>query len=291
MSFAAVVVIHDSARHLAALLASIERHLPADPPQVVVVDSGSHDDGPAIARARGVELVALDGNPGFGAASNAGLARVEHAVTVLLNPDCELVDGSLAELAERAARAPDALLVPRLLNSDGSTQRSAHPLPGTPAALLPALWPPAVMPRALREHYEPWRAERPRAAGWAIAACVAARTDLLRRLGPFDPSAFLFYEDLDLCLRARAAGVPTELRPEARVIHHGGHATGPALGARAFDAQARRRREVVGARLGARALALDDAAQALTFGARALAGRRRAENLAELRSLRQARRG
>jgi N-acetylglucosaminyl-diphospho-decaprenol L-rhamnosyltransferase len=291
VTFTAVVVIHDSARHLEALLRSIERHLGADPPQVVVVDSGSRDEGAAVARGAGAEVVALDGNPGFGAASNAGLERAAHAVTVLLNPDCELVDGSLAPLAARAAAPPDRLLVPRLLNADGSVQRSAHPAPGTPAALAAALWPPRAMPRALRERYEPWRATRERIVGWAIAACLVARTDLLRRLGPFDRGAFLFYEDLDLCLRARAAGVPTELRPEARMIHHGGHATGPALGARAYDLQARRRREVVGARLGPRALALDDAAQALTFGARALAGRRRAENLAELRSLHRARRG
>jgi N-acetylglucosaminyl-diphospho-decaprenol L-rhamnosyltransferase len=291
MSFTAVVVIHDSARHLEALLQSIERHLADDPPQIVVVDSGSRDDGAALARARGARVVALDGNPGFGAANNAGIEHAEHPVTVLLNPDCELVDGSLAALADRAATERDALLVPRLLNADGSPQRSAHALPGSPGALLPALWPPRAMPGALRERFEPWRATRPRAVGWAIAACVAARTKLLRRLGPFDPEAFLFYEDLELCLRARAADVPTELRPEVRVVHHGGHATGPALGDRALDLQARRRREVVGARLGPRALALDDAAQALTFGARALAGRRRAENLAELRSLRGARRG
>ena len=75
------------------------------------------------------------------------------------------------------------------------------------------------------------------------------------------------------------------------MIHRGGHATGPALGARTRDLQARRRREVVATRLGPRALALDDAAQALTFGARALAGRRRTENLAKLRSLLRARRG
>ena len=291
MSFTAVVVIHDSARHLDALLRSIERHLADEPPQLVVVDSGSRDDGAAIARAAGAETIALDGNPGFGAANNAGLERAAHPVTVLLNPDCELVDGSLAALARRAATAPHALLVPRLLNPDGTVQRSAHPVPGAPGGLLAALWPPRVMPRMLRERYEPWRAERPRRVGWAIAAFVAARTELLRRLGPFDPAAFLFYEDLDLCLRARATGVPTELRPEARVVHHGSHATGPALGARAFDLRACRRREVIGARLGARALAVDDAAQALTFGARALAGRRRADNLAELRSLFRARRG
>jgi GT2 family glycosyltransferase len=290
MSFTSLVVIHDSERHLAALLESIERHLASDPPQVVVVDSGSRDGGAALARDRGATVVALDGNRGFGAANNAGLERAEHPVTVLLNPDCELVDGSLAALVAEAGRR-DALLVPRLLEADGTAQRSAHPLPGTAQALLPALWPPRAMPRTLRERFEPWRSSAPRPVGWAIAACVAARTDLLRRLGPFDPARFLFYEDLGLCLRARAAGVPTELRPAVRVMHHGGHATGPALGARAFDMQARRRREVVGAYLGPGALALDDAAQALTFGARALAGRRRRRNLAELRSLVRVRRG
>jgi N-acetylglucosaminyl-diphospho-decaprenol L-rhamnosyltransferase len=290
MSFTAVVVIHDSARHLEALLGSIERHLAAAPPQVVVVDSGSRDDGAAVARAHGAEVLVLDANPGFGAASNAGLRSARHEVAVLLNPDCELIDGGLAALAARAA-THDALLAPRLLNADGSLQRSAHPRPGGAGALLPALWPPRAMPRALRKRFEPWRASAPRRVGWAIAACLAARTDLLRALGPFDPGAFLFYEDLELCLRARAAGIPTELRPEVRLIHHGGHATGPALGARARDLQARRRRAVIEKRLGSRALALDDAAQALTFGARALAGRRRAENLAELRSLRQARAG
>ena len=288
IAFTAVVVIHDSAAYLDALLTSIERHL--DPrPQVVVVDSGSRDDGAAVARAHGAEVIALGVNAGFGAANNAGLARAEHEVTVLLNPDCALLDGSLAALAARAA-AGDALLVPRLLGSGGAVQRSAHPLPGRAAALVPALWPPRAMPRALRERFEPWRAGAPRRVGWAVAACVAARTDLLRRLGPFDPAAFLFYEDLELCLRARAAGVPTELRPEVRLVHHGGHATGPALGAGVLDVQARRRRDVTGARLGARALALDDAAQALTFALRAAAGRRRAHNVAELRALRRARR-
>jgi hypothetical protein len=81
------------------------------------------------------------------------------------------------------------------------------------------------------------------------------------------------------------------VRPEVRLIHHGGHATGPALGDRALDLQARRRRAVIEQDLGARALAVDDSGQALTFSVRAAAGRRRARNLADLRALRRARRG
>ena len=212
-------------------------------------------------------MVELGGNPGFGAANNAGVARARHPVTVLLNPDCELLDGSLARLAARAADG--RLWVPRLLDPDGSVQRSAHPLPGTVGALLPALVHPPLLPEPLRDRAEPYRAERPRSVGWAIAACLAARTDVLGRLGPFDPHQFLFFEDMDLCLRARAAGIPTVLDPAVRVRHLGGHATGPAYAGEPHELLARRRREVVAANRGRAAAALDDLAQALTFATRA----------------------
>ncbi len=127
--------------------------------------------------------------------------------------------------------------------------------------------------RALRVRAEPFRAERPRTIGWAIAACVAARTAVLRRLGPFDPGQFLFFEDMDLCLRARAAGVPTVLDPSVRIRHLGGHATRRAYAGEPHELLARRRREVVRANRGRAALALDDAAQALTFATRAVARR------------------
>jgi N-acetylglucosaminyl-diphospho-decaprenol L-rhamnosyltransferase len=285
--FSVVVVLHDSAADLRLLLASIDRHL-VDRPQVVCVDSGSADDGPEVARAWGAEVVVLDGNPGFGAANDAGVALAAHDVTVLLNPDIELLDGGLARLAALAATR-DALLVPRLLDPDGSVQRSAHPAPGTVSALLPAVVHPRALPRPLRERADPWRTERPRRVGWAIAAAVAAQTATLRRLGPFDPAPFLFYEDLDLCLRAADAGVPTELRPEVALRHRGGHSTEPHFGGEPLELLARRRRQVVGANLGRRALALDDAAQALTFATRALVkrdGRRERAQLAALRSAR-----
>ena len=68
--FTIVVVLHDSGPELAALLPTLDRH--AAGAQLVVVDTGSRDDGPQLARAHGAELVELPDNPGFGAANNAG---------------------------------------------------------------------------------------------------------------------------------------------------------------------------------------------------------------------------
>ncbi len=125
-----------------------------------------------------------------------------------------------------------------------------------------------------------------------MAACLAGDTGVLRRLGPFDPAAHLFAEDMDLCLRARAAAIPTVLHPSLRVSHSGGHAT--LRDGEPFDVLARRRRAVIRATRGRRALALDDLAQGATFASRtaahALLGGDAARPARQLRALARARR-
>ena len=122
------------------------------------------------------------------------------SLTALVNPDVT------ARRRLRPGRAGalerEALLAPRLLGADGRVQDSAHPARHARGARGSAL-PRPLLPPPLRVRYEPWRGETAREVGWAIAACMAARSDLLRRLGPFDPEAFLFYEDMEL-LPARA---------------------------------------------------------------------------------------
>ena len=196
-----VTVTHNSARDLERLL----RSLPAGA-RVVVVDAASTDDSVAVARAHGARVIEGD-NAGYGAAANAGVAACDAAVAVVLNPDVELVDDSLDALA--AAVTPDRILVPLVLLPDGSRQDIAHNGPAGWSDLAIALGPPTALPEPLRTKVEPWRAHAPRKVDWPVGACIAGRTDTLRRLGPFDPAIFLYSEDLDLGLRAQAAGIET----------------------------------------------------------------------------------
>lgn len=284
MRLSVVTVLHDSAASIGPMLESL--NLLGEPaPQVICVDSGSGDAGPETAGEFGAELIRMDGNRGYGASCNAGVAAATEDVTVLLNPDTRLLDNGLLRLA-RAAEGNRVVLAPRLLNSDGSVQRSAHPLPGGVSSLLAAVIPPRALPAAFGRRLEPFRSPAPVEVGWAIGACLVAPTALLRELGPFDPSVFLYGEDMDLCLRARAAGAQVVYRPDVVVMHEGGHSTSSALATPdRLQMQARRRREVVAAQLGSHALARDDMAQRLTFRIRASVGRHRRENLAQLAAL------
>jgi GT2 family glycosyltransferase/glycosyltransferase involved in cell wall biosynthesis len=288
---AIVTVTHDSAAVLPGLLDSVARHLPGA--RTIAVDCASGDDSVAIARSRsGVASIALAENVGFGAGCNRGVAAVTEPVTVLLNPDVELIDGSLAALGAALRAGPERLLAPCVLTGTGGREDSVHPVPASFADLVAAVVPPALLPGTA---VAPWRARRPRRVGWAVGCAIAAHTDTLRRLGPFDERIFLYGEDLDLGLRAARAGVPTWFSPQARVIHHRAHATRAAFAGEPFERLAGARRNVVARRLGDRRARLDDAAQAITFAARVAAKpllRRSAEReRRQLAALRAARRG
>ncbi|MFL5894333.1 MAG: glycosyltransferase [Thermoleophilaceae bacterium] len=286
---AVVTVSHNSAPELGRLLSSAAAHLPGA--RVVVVDNASADDSVAVARRAGASVVENGENVGFGAAVNAALADVSEPVTVLVNPDVELIDDSLARLAGTAVDG--RLHAPLLLGADGRRQDSAQPRPASIATALYAMVPGPLLPGPLRRVAEPWRSRRPRRVGWATAACIVARTETLKQLGPFDESIFLYAEDLDLGLRAAEAGVETWFHPDARAIHTGAHATLPAFGGEPYQLLAKQRREVVERRLGRPRARLDDVTQLATFANRRmlkrLTRRRTQREAAQIRALRSTR--
>jgi N-acetylglucosaminyl-diphospho-decaprenol L-rhamnosyltransferase len=241
---ALVTVLHDSESEVRALMASIDRHLPGA--RLIAADSGSSDGGAEAVRAWGGTVIDMGGNVGFGRATNAGVAAVDEPVTVVVNPDVELLDSSLARQVPE-----DRILAPLIVQPDGGREFSAHGEP--PEARLVVAPPPRP---------------RRRRVAWAVGACLIARTEVFRRLGPFDERTFLYGEDLDLGLRASDAGVETWFEPSMRVLHRRAHSTKKEFGGEAFELLAERRAEVVREHRGPAVARLDAIAQALTFGTR-----------------------
>lgn len=253
MTFTAVVVTHNSEGEVPKLIASVDRHL-ADILRIVFVDNASEDRTLETIRRLSPQsqLLAFETNVGFGPATNAGVRAADTDVVALLNPDTVVADSSLARLAE-LAQSERALFGPRLLNVDGSPQISAFPAPASWELGLIACWPGALLPRPLRERCEPWRLDSRLAAGWLSAACLVACRDLLLELGPFDERLPLFGEDIDLCVRARAAGVACVFAPDvARIVHLGSRSSARAFADSGMTRKIEARRWVVRNRLGAR---------------------------------------
>jgi N-acetylglucosaminyl-diphospho-decaprenol L-rhamnosyltransferase len=229
--YSVVVVTWQCAAFAAALVETMNRWLDGTQ-QLVVIDNGSTDGVEAAVRAwRGPShFERLSTNAGFGAAVNVGVERAGHDVVVMLNPDVELRDASLDELAASALEL-NALVGPRVLNPDGSIQASAS---GPEVGAWPwvrACLPGNLAPRFIVQYTEPYRCRERTSVSWLTGACIAGPRSVLMQLGPFDPHIHLYGEDLDLGLRAQMMDVPSYFCPETcSVVHHGGGASTVAFG-------------------------------------------------------------
>ena len=224
-----VVVAWESEAHLVRLVSSMNRHLGGDV-ELVVVDNGSSDrPDRAAAEWKGERrFIELGSNRGYGAAANVGIEAARGEAVVTINPDTELLDGRIRELAAMALRR-GALAGPRLLYADRSLQASAcGPVTG-PWPWVRALVPSSLLPGAALKRTEPWRVDRTIEVAWLCGACVAGPRARLLELGPFEPAIHLYGEDMDLGLRAGAAGIASLFCPDVCSIVHVGQGSASLL--------------------------------------------------------------
>jgi len=228
---AVVVVNYNTREQLRACLASVAAESPAE---VVVVDNGSTDGSIEMVRSEfpAVRLVEDPRNPGYGAASNRGVAACDAPYVLLVNSDTVLRRGTLEALRDYMDRHPRAGLAgPRLVHPDGSPHRSCYAFPSSTFVILEhsplrrmAGWIPAMR----RRYFIDWSPREACAVPWVHGAVLVLRRNAFEEVGGFDPSFLLYYEEVDLAYRLAAAGWETHFAPVAEVIHVGGASTSKA---------------------------------------------------------------
>lgn len=198
------------------------------PYDVVIADNGSVDGAPERAATRpNVTLLRTGGNLGYGRAANLGAAKASGEWLVVANPDVTWEPHALDTLLDVARRWPRAgALGPAIRTPEGDLYPSARALPslgrGIGHAVCGWWWPS-----------NPWTAayRRERGApvegvtGWLSGSCLLLRRAVFDAVGGFDPSYFMYFEDLDLCERIGKAGWQNVYVPSAVVTHEGAHAT------------------------------------------------------------------
>ncbi len=238
-----IVVSHNTRELLRRCLASVERSVAGDgvEAEIIVVDNASTDGTLAMVRAEfpAVRLIESGGNRGFAAGNNLGLARARGRALLLLNPDTEVEDGAIGTLLGVLEADPALGVVgPALRYPDGSPQESRRRAPGplTPfleSTLVQQYWP---RNRVLDRYYVADRpGDRRQDVDWLTGACLLVRRRAVERAGGLDESFFMYSEELEWCLRLRAAGWRIAYEPEATVVHHEGASSGQAVPRRHID--------------------------------------------------------
>ena len=172
-----------------------------------------------------VTLIQADRNGGFAAGNNVA---IHWAMTWpdppdlvwLLNPDTVVRPGAMGCLESiLATHAEVGLAGSRLESPDGSPHFSAFRFPSIlgeleqgahfgPVTRLLRKW--AVLQPLLHEA---------RAVDWVVGASLMVRWSVFAEVGLLDDGFFMYYEEVDLCRRARAQGWTCWYVPESRVVH------------------------------------------------------------------------
>ena len=216
--------------YLAACLGALAA---ADKPatEVIVVENGSTDGSRELLEAEHPEVVRIVNprNEGFARACNQGMSAARGRHVLLLNTDTEVARDALMLLWRFLEEHPDyGAVAPRLVHRDGTTQRTVQEFPTLRTALFFSTplerWFPDS--RELRRYFlRDWDQESSRDVDQPPAAVLLLRKAMLDRVGLFDESLWLFYNDVDLAKRMRAQGWKTRYLAEARVLHHVGGST------------------------------------------------------------------
>jgi len=205
-----VIVTHNSKKVITNCLKSIPKEV-----KIYLVDNASKDstsEGLA-AQFQNLEVINSPVNLGFGRGNNLALEKVTTKFALLLNPDTVLGDNAIEKLLIAADEYPNAAIIgPSLFYEDGRIQESYRNMPFDRESRKKS---PYIIP------------DGDLCADCLSGAAMLLRMDVFRKIGFFDPKIFLFYEDDEICMRAKTAGYSLILASSARVMHLYGQSSPP----------------------------------------------------------------
>lgn len=227
-----LIVTYNSADEIARCLNSVfvaGRRLREE---VVIVDNGSTDDTVAVVREQfpQVKLVVPGSNLGFAAGVNLAARHATADYFLLLNPDTELIGHAIDRVVQFAREYPHhGLYGGRTLKPDGSLEPSS-------CWGLPTLWSLTMFATGLStlaprnrwldpESLGHWERDTVREVGIVTGCFLLVHRTVWEQLEGFDERYFMYGEDVDLAIRARAAGLRPVICPDAQLIHEIGRSS------------------------------------------------------------------
>lgn len=193
-----IVVTYNSAHCIAALRDAIIGF-----GQLIIVDNGSDDDTVQQVRRQVPEarLIANPANVGFGSANNQALAMVATRYALLINPDCLPNSIFAQQVLSAVVMFPDAAIIaPHLARRSGALELSYR-------------WPSGLWRSAGSQ------ATGPCCVGFVSGAAMLLNMSVMREVGFFDETFFLYYEDEDLCQRVFDKRLQIIVVPDMQMTH------------------------------------------------------------------------
>jgi len=194
--------------------------------EVIVVDNNSSDGSVSMVRNDfpQVKLISNDHNAGFTKANNQAIGMSKGKYVMLLNPDTEIINNALLTMFRFMEQHGDCgALGCKLLNSDGSLQRSCKTFPTLELMLYSSLFLDQLFPRSrfLGRYFMTWwdfndvrEVEQP------MGSALMIKRYVLNKVGNFDEKIFIWFDEVDLLYRIKKDEWKIYFTPDAQITHH-----------------------------------------------------------------------
>lgn len=224
--YCVIIVNYNSTDYAIKCLKSLGRYIELKD-NVIVVDNCSIDNPERILEHFSkIKLIRQKKNIGFSAAVNRALRSATKCdYIILINPDCKVEDDLIAKSILFMEKNPNVgILGPKILDPDGCIQGSARSFPTPLTALfgrkspLTKLFPNnRISCRNILTNSSDGNS--PMKVDWVSGACMIIRRECLASVGSFDERFFIYWEDTDICKRAKDAGWKVIYYPKIKVTH------------------------------------------------------------------------
>ncbi len=215
--------------------------------EVIVVDNASVDGSVEMVESTfpGVVVVRNQDNAGFAKANNQGITLAKGKYLLLLNSDTVVRNGALGVMADFLNLNPTVGAVTcKLLNTDGTIQASISNRPGPVLLFFRLLGVSRLISgdrarrwlsrtfgfflgKTIRSYLTPYAANGSSMEIENISgACMMLRGEAIEQVGLLDESFFMYFEDMDYCVRLQDAGWKMYYLPQGEIVHLGGGSSG-----------------------------------------------------------------
>ncbi len=210
-----IIVNYQSQKELSRCLNSLDQFLatPNHTFEVVVVNNDEEKLNLNEKIKLPLTIINSSFNSGFGAGSNLGAKKARGKFLFFLNPDTELTDDSLKKMiyylrSNKKIGITGAKII--------EASRKA-PQPWTSGAKT-SIW--NILFR--NTFNKPWNKKQPVSVDWVSGTALLLKKSFFNQIGGFDENFWMYFEDQDLCLKAKQQNKRVHFFPHCQVLHHNG---------------------------------------------------------------------
>ncbi|MEA2006915.1 MAG: glycosyltransferase family 2 protein [Patescibacteria group bacterium] len=163
-----------------------------------------------------VNIIDHGKNVGFGRAINMGAKKASGQTLLILNPDTEILTDNIHNvLSEFSHEANLGIVGGGIIKQKGKKQEWSA---GKEASLYDLIRNNLGISRSKNI----WNSKEKVSCDWVAGTTMFIRKDLFDELEGFDENYFMYFEDMDLCHRARQKGKKVILFPDFKIFHSSG---------------------------------------------------------------------